>query len=100
MICDANPASIYYYKTDMGVKEVVQYFKKASLKDDSDFALTHPPTNPIYFSLQATTTNNPIDINYYVDGSQEINSLGLANSDKKHLVTIPSEDYQAAKDAL
>lgn len=99
-LSDSNPSASYYYSTDLSVKELIQYFKKASVKDDSDLALTHPPTEPIYFSLQATTTNNPISVYYYVDGSEKTSDFKLRQTSKKHLIIIQSENYQTAKDAL
>lgn len=99
-LSDSSPSASYYYATDMSAQDVIHYFKKASLKDGSDFELTRPSTSPIYFSLKTDTTSNPIDVYYYVDGSQEMRGPDFAQTTKKHLIIIQDEDYQAAKDSL
>jgi hypothetical protein len=103
LICDANPASTYYYATDMSVEEVVMYFKGAVLKNDSDYELTtDPKTSPITFSLGTNKNEKSIEfyIDYYIDGSEETKNLALKRTSKNHLIIINSGDYQTAKDAL
>ena len=102
-LSDSNYTASYHYSTDMTVQEVASYFKKAKVKDTDIPELTSPPigpTHPIEFSLQVTSTDNPIDIYYYEDGSERTKSFNLKQTSKKHMVIISDEDYQTAKDSL
>lgn len=99
-LSDSSPSASYYYATDMSIQDIVNYFKKAKLDKSYDSSLIYPPTESIDFSLKANSTSNPINIFYYVDGSEQINDFDLKRTPKKHLVIIQDEDYQAAKDSL
>jgi hypothetical protein len=99
-ISDSAPSSSYHYATDMTPPEVVQYFSKAAVNDIGSLDANEDPSIPISFSLQAPTTNNPIYIYYYTLGKDRIDEFNLRASNKKHVIIIQDEDYEAAKSSL
>jgi hypothetical protein len=100
LVCDANPASVYYYGTEMSVEEVVAYFPKASIIDDEEVRAGEAEAIPVTIILKGVNSNNPIYINYYKLGKDQSATFHLSTPRKQHLVSIQDEDYQAAKDSL
>lgn len=91
LICDSNPASTYYYATDMSVDGVIAYFKNATV-DQS------PRTIGNQTDFVLVRNNMSIAINYYTDKS-EVGSNWI-KTDKKAIISIPSFNYQNASHAL
>jgi hypothetical protein len=91
---DYKPYSVYYYGTDMNVDEVEKYFKNANITspamDRSEY---------IDITLKNQRTSKLIHMSYYED-AEKIRTSNLTNSDRKHIIKINSEDYNAAKDSL
>jgi hypothetical protein len=95
VVCDANPAEVYYYATDMSLADLVSYFKKATLIQSSD---THDGT--LYFGLK-TSSGETIYTNYYL----KIESLyqkypQFKHSAMTHAVAIPSDKYKVAQESI
>lgn len=99
LVSDGNFSARYYYATDMSPREIVRYFKKATADDLADLDSIKHTSLPISFSLKAPTTNNPLYITYYNEGQKRAEEFNL-KTNKKHVIIIQDEDYQAAKDSL
>lgn len=96
--CDSTPASNYYYATDMTPDEITGHFTKAS-PDNLD-TIQNNTTTPITFLLKTSKIDDIIYINYYPNGAKQAHDEGFDQPSKSHLISINSEDYQAAKDSL
>jgi len=94
-VCDADPASTYYYATDMDTNQIKSYFHAA--KFDQEPRTIGTTTD---FSL-LSKNNKIISIHIYKDKQDEnLTWRHLQNSNKKYIVSIPSFNYPAAKDSL
>lgn len=95
LVCDSNPASTYYYATDMSVNDVIAYFKRLHLEGEvrtinevADFSLTD-------------SVNNDVSIYYYNQKQAALHdNPSLRSSQKKYIISVPDFDYQLAKSSL
>lgn len=95
LFCDSNPASTYYYATDMSVEEVMGYFRRAKSRQS-------PRTidNVTDFTLD-TNDGQDISIYYYTNKQDKnLNTYQFKRTDRKYIVSIPSFDYEIAKKAI
>lgn len=51
LICNANPAKIYYYATTMSPQQVAAYFKNAKLDNPEDLRAQNDPSLPLTLTL-------------------------------------------------
>ncbi len=96
--CDAQPGVDYYYATDLSPQEIVNHFSKATLDATDDIDPAHNPSDHQTFSLR-TPTNDQIYVSYYVNGPGYAKNFNLIAT-KKHIIFIPSTNYEAAKASL
>lgn len=89
VFCDSQPASVYYYGTDMDPKSVIGYFKKST-----EFEEPRLSQGKNYFGVQ-TPSGETIYIYHYPSAKQK-----LFKTDKPYVVEIPSFKYQVALDSL
>lgn len=95
LICDSEPASTYYYATDMNMNEVFAYFKKASV-------IQAPQTigNKVYFAVKLASQGTYYG-DFYLDKTSEYSEHPfLKKTTKRHLFTVPSFKYDGFKDSL
>lgn len=93
-VCDSNPASDYYYATDMNVDDVVAYFKETTLSQGvrvldgvADFTLK-------------TENDDSIAIYYYID-KNSMSEIGFTKkTNKKAILSIPSFEYDTARASI
>lgn len=95
LICDSNPASIYYYATDMSVDDTIIYFKKVTtIKQPSRI------DNEITFDIK-TLSGETLYPSYFIDKQPEYDSHPyFKRTNKQHLLSIPSFKYGVLKDSL
>lgn len=84
---DSQPYSVYYYGTDMSVKEIAKYFNSTIIENGTtpngtvEFGIKLPSGETIYTQLSPTSQSH-------------------YKTTKKYVVEIPSFKYDAAKKYL
>ena len=87
--------STYYYATSMNIGEVEQYFTVTSKVKDP---IQESDLTDVWF--RNSKGNQDFILRYYRDGYIDPSKLGLRETQKLHIVSIRSEDYDAARDSL
>lgn len=95
LVCDSNPASTYYYATDMPIDQTIAYFKKATIVEDP-----RQVGNEFLFGL-GLTNGETTYTNLYINKTEIYESKPfLKQTNKKHILLVSSFKYQALKDSL
>lgn len=94
LFCDSNPASTYYYATDMTIEEVIKYFQKTSIEREPSAI-----NGETYFALK-TPSGETVYLYYYEDGGSLTEQEKLSSTNKAHVLKLPSFKYQVLKNAL
>lgn len=91
LLCDANPASTYYYVTSLKPPDIANIFTKAQL---------YRPIQQDIESTRIWLINSNVDfiLSYYPNPS--VAGIKNVTQSKKHVVSIPSLNYQKAVNAL
>ncbi len=95
IICDSNPASTYYYATDMSVENTITYLKKV-------IPIEQPSQvdNEISFGIK-TPSGETLYPRYFINKQPVYNSHSyFKQTNKQHLLSIPSFKYGVLKDSL
>jgi hypothetical protein len=101
LVCDSNPASTYYYATDMTIEDMTQVFKNASQDSAPQTSSTTIDNQDVavkWLSFK-TTSGQSFYVNFYSDPSQLVSHYHFSTT-HKYIISIGSESYPAAEKGL
>lgn len=94
-VCDANPASVFYYATNMSLDEVTHHlFKKATLQEQpqaGDASGEGVSGVVRYWVNFDANDNQSFDLYYYENSEALIDRYHFLKTGKRHVISIGSE---------
>lgn len=99
MLCSADLGERYYFGTDLPQGDLIKHFKKAEyISGDEPIRSFGAGYN--FDALSFTTPNSGFTFYFYDNKEGILNDFDLGHTTKKHIISIDSEDYKEAKNAL
>lgn len=102
-VCDSNPASTYYYATDLRLDQVTKnLFTKASLHNQPEFGYaTGKGAEDVrqYWIVYDVNGEWAFDVYYYDNPRTLINGYHFTTT-KEHVISIDSESYDLVRNSL
>ena len=101
LMCDSDPASTYYYATDMSVDDIAHAFKNATEDDTPQVSSTTVNNQDVQIKWLSfkDTNGRSFYIDFYEDPSQLIKYYHFPGN-HKYIINIGSGSYPIVKDAL
>ncbi len=103
LICDSNPASTYYYATDLNLDQVTKtLFTKASLYKKPEFGYASGKgADDVrqYWIVYGINGDWAFDAYFYDNPRTLISGYHFATN-KQHVISIDSESYDLVKNSL